>query len=84
MARLRLSEDSTNPQTVISDIPNTDNSELQAILTQTIDQEVCLLRDSPFRILRVSFIIVDWNNLLNDHLLLIASIIIIYIIDHCI
>lgn len=53
MARLRLSEDSTNTQTVISDIPN-DNSELQAILTQTVDQEVCLLRDSPFRILRVS------------------------------
>lgn len=54
MTRLRLSEDSSDPQIKI---PNgiSDNSELQAILTETVDQEVCLLRDSPFRILRVSF-----------------------------
>lgn len=36
------------------------NSELQAILSQTtqpvVDTNVCLLRDSPFRILRVSVI----------------------------
>lgn len=31
-----------------------DSSELQAILTQQSDQGICFLRDSPFRILRVS------------------------------
>lgn len=31
-----------------------DGSELQAILTAQADLGVCLLRDSPFRILRVS------------------------------
>lgn len=29
------------------------NDELQAILTQQADSGICLLRDSPFRILRV-------------------------------
>lgn len=34
--------------------PNNETSELQAILTQQADTGICLLRDSPFRILRVS------------------------------
>lgn len=31
-----------------------ENSELQAILSQQADAGLCLLRDSPYRILRVS------------------------------
>lgn len=34
---------------------NEKSSELQAILTQQTDTGVCFLRDSPFRILRVSY-----------------------------
>lgn len=35
-------------------IATLESSELQAILNQQVDAEICLLRDSPFRILRVS------------------------------
>lgn len=46
--------DSANNQTAILVAPaiDKDNNELQAILSPST--EVCLLRDSPFRILRVS------------------------------
>lgn len=38
---------------LMSNKPN-ENSELQAILSQQADAGLCLLRDSPYRILRVS------------------------------
>ncbi|XP_050093578.1 transient receptor potential cation channel subfamily A member 1 isoform X1 [Anopheles aquasalis] len=54
LARLRLPSAHLMPNSKVHQIGGHDNNELQAILTQPAEAEVCLLSDSPYRILRAA------------------------------
>uniref|UniRef100_A0A182TCG0 Uncharacterized protein n=1 Tax=Anopheles maculatus TaxID=74869 RepID=A0A182TCG0_9DIPT len=53
LSRLKLPTGHGIQSTKVNQINAHDNNELQAILTQPAEAEVCLLSDSPYRILRL-------------------------------